>query len=82
MPLVGPVLKQKFESTIKEALDREFGTDHPEQHKKMAAAISDIAKDIVDAIHKDAMVSPGIPVTTAGPPAAHTGASIAPGKIL
>jgi hypothetical protein len=88
MPLVGPALKSKFKSTIMSGLKREFaGTGDPPfdpSWEKIAAAVADIASDIVDALHNDAQVAPGIPVVGAGGgiPGPMSGATTAPGKIL
>ena len=80
MPLVGPALKAKFKDSIMAGLKKEFGGtgDHEPSWEKIASAISEIAVDIVDAMHNDAQVAPGIP--TAGSPAAQV--TVGPGKIL
>jgi hypothetical protein len=92
MPLIGPAIKSKFKDTIYSGLKREFSAaaGKGDQYSgvadefwlKLASAISDIAMDLVDEMHQNAMVSPGIPVATAGSPVAQTGATTAPGKIL
>lgn len=89
MPLVGPALKSKFKATIKAGLQREFagtadGPPFDPSWEKIASAIADIASDIVDALHNDAQVAPGIPVVGAGGgiPGPMSGATTAPGKIL
>lgn len=92
MPLVGSALRAKFKDTIFSGLKRELhpvlgqGENYvPEADKfleKIANAIADIAVDLVDEIHNNAQVAPGIQVTTAGSPNAHSGATVAPGKIL
>ena len=92
MPLVSASIKAKFKDTIYAGLKREFspalskGDGYPgvadEFLMKLASAISDIAADIVDERHSNAQIAPGIPVATAGSPAAQTGATTGPGKIL
>ncbi len=88
MPLVGPAIKQQAEAQLLTAFAREFKDVYAANpgaaadHKKMAAAISDIILTIVTAIQTQAQVAPGIPVATAGSPAAQTGATVAPGMIL
>ena len=47
-----------------------------------AEAISEIAEDICQFLLTDVQVAPGIPVTTAGSPAAQAGATTSPGKLL
>lgn len=83
----GSALKQKMQARIISALAREFKEEmkaNPEAqkaHKKMAAAISDIAMDIVTMLLSEVQVqvTPGIAVATVGSPAAQTGATTAPG---
>lgn len=85
-------MKAKFKDTIFAGLKREFGSATAkgdgyspvaeEFLQKLASAISDIAADIVDEMHTNAQIAPGIPVATAGSPAAQTGATTGPGKIL
>jgi uncharacterized lipoprotein YajG len=90
MALVGPALKAKMKKSIEDGLAREFGDVSATegyggvskaQWSKIASAISDIALDIVEEITTKAQVDAGISVATAGSPAAHTGATISPGKI-
>ena len=84
MPLVGEILKKKMEARLVAALAREMKEEiasNPQaaaSHKKLAAAISDIALDIVMEILTNAQVAAGIP--TAGSPSAQV--TTAPGKIL
>jgi len=84
MALVGPALKKKMETALIAAFTREFKDEIKQNpsalasHKKMAAAISDIALTIVEELLTTAQVSPGIP--TAGSPAAQT--SVGPGKLI
>jgi predicted NBD/HSP70 family sugar kinase len=100
MALVGDKLKSKMQSTLEKSLKEQFAKDSKdnpkaeEMWKKMAAAIAEIAVDIVQTIQQDAEVAAGISLTvnpgipTAGSPAAQTtvgpgtGLTTAPGKIL
>jgi len=95
MPLVAPAIKSKFKDTIYAGLKREFtaavsqGQNYPpiadEFWLKLANAISDIAMDLVDEIHSNAMVVPGQAVmipATSPPGAPSAGQTVAPGKIL
>lgn len=78
MPLVAAALQKKMEATIKSALEKEHGKEaDPESHAKTAKAVSQIAKDIVEAITTQAEVAPGIPLANGFGPGATTG----PGKI-
>ena len=81
MPMVPMKLKKDIEDILVSALGREFSAEaeaDPDGHKKMAAAISDIAIPIVMMLLSDAQVAPGIP--TAGSPAAQV--TTAPGMLL
>ncbi len=81
MPMVPTKLKSDIEAILVSALTRELGPEaaaDPSSHKKLAAAISDIAIPIVTMLLTEAQVAPGIP--TAGSPAAQ--ATVAPGKLL
>jgi len=88
MPLVVPVIKQLVETQVLAAYQREFGSlqgNNPEaaqSWQKQAKIAAEIAGVIIDAILTQATVAPGIPVTTAGTPAAQSGATVAPGKIV
>lgn len=88
MPLIIPVIKQLVETKVLAAYQREFGDlqgNNPEaiaSWQKQAKIAAEIADVIIEAIQTQAEVAPGIPVTTAGSPAAQTGATVAPGKIL
>jgi hypothetical protein len=85
MPLIGPTLKSKFKDTILSALKKEFGSSELDPSLvKIASAVSEIAADIVDALHNDAMVAPGISIVGVGGgiPGPVSGATVAPGKIL
>lgn len=100
MPLVAEKLKSKLKETIEKNLKEQFAEDAKDNDKakvmweKMAAAISHIATDIVDALQQDAEVAPGIQVLinpgipTAGSPSAQvttgpgSGTTTATGKIL
>lgn len=82
MPLIEPKIKKELQDEIiKELKALSKGADKKTvsaSHKKLATAIAAaVAKVIVGAITKDAMIGPGIP--TAGSPAAQ--ATVAPGKI-
>jgi hypothetical protein len=90
MPLQSAAMKAKFKKRIEASLARnfpevgataEYGGVSKEMWSRIADAISDVAMDIVDEIQTNAEVTPGIPVATAGSPAAHTGITTAPGKI-
>lgn len=77
MALAGPKLQKKMEATLKSSFNKEFGKEagaDKTSHKRIAAAISAIAVDIVEALQKDAQVAPGIPTTD--------GATTAAGKII
>lgn len=81
MPMVPSKLKQDIEAILVSALTRELAAEagaDPSSHKKLAAAISDIAIPIVTMLLTEAQVAPGIP--TAGSPAAQV--TTAPGKLL
>jgi hypothetical protein len=88
MPLVVPVIKQLVETQVLAAYQREFGDlqgNNPEaaqSWQKQAKIAAEVAGVIIDAILTQATVAPGIPVTTAGSPAAQTGATVAPGRIV
>lgn len=92
MPMNPSALKSKFKTTIYNGLKSQFGgaaskgkdynKEADEQWQKMAEAISGIAADIILELQTNAQVMPGIAVATAGSPAAQTGATTAPGKIL
>lgn len=92
MPLVGPEMKAKFQSTIHSGLKRVFssasagGTGYDPisdaQWAKMADAISDIAVDIVNEIQQNAQVVPGQQVVTNGSPSTQAGQTVSPGKIV
>ena len=87
MPLVAAKMQKDMESRLQSAFSQVFQEEiakNPEAkkgHDKMAKAIAQIAIDIVTAITTSAQVNPGIPVTTAGSPAAQSGATTAPGTI-
>lgn len=93
MPLIGPLLKTKMQATIFAALQKEFQSDIAKggqyaadataMHKKMAAAISEIALDIVDEITSNAMVMPGQSVVGVGGgiPGPVTANTVSPGQI-
>ena len=81
MPMLPNKLKSDIEAILVSALTRELSEEagaDPSSHKKLAAAISDIAIPIVQMLLLDATVAPGIP--TAGSPAAQV--TVGPGKLL
>jgi hypothetical protein len=92
MPLIDAAMKSKFQDRIYNNLKKEFspsaskGTNYQpvadEFWLKLSRAIADIAIDLVNEIHQNAMVAPGQAVVTAGSPAAHSGTTVSPGKIL
>lgn len=90
MPLVAAKMKKDLETAILAGLMREHKDDikaNPkaaDAHKKMAAALSDIANVIVLALLTEAQIAPGIPVVGAGGgvPGPMSGVTTAPGKIL
>ena len=86
MPLVAAEMKSKMKTAIAQGLARV----HPDvlatagyadvskaQFEKLADAISDIAMVIVEEITTNAIVVPGIPVSTSGGP----GSTVGPGQI-
>jgi hypothetical protein len=84
MAMVPANLKKKMEATILSALAREFKSElkankaSAENHKKMAAAISEIANDIVNMLLTETQVAIGI--GTSGSPTAQV--SVSPGKLI
>ncbi len=88
MTIVGDVLKKKIEARLIAALAREHKDDikaNPaaaKGHKKLAAAISDIALDIVDMLLKECQVSPGQAVVGACSTGPVSGTTTSPGKLL
>ena len=71
MPLVADALKKQIEAILITALTRELGDEggsDPESHKKLAAAISDIAIPLVTALQTQALVN----VTTSTGPGVGT----------
>lgn len=94
MPLAGSdsLLEKTMTAAIFAGLQAEFASDVApsgsfaatlsQQHMKMAKAIAKAATPIVLHIVANAQVAPGIPVATAGGPAAQTGASVGPGVLL
>ncbi len=91
MALVASKIKAKYKQRIYNGLKREFSQytspreGFPpiadEVWMKLADAISDVAIDLVEEIHTNAEVIPGILVDTTGTPAHHTGKTVSPGKI-
>jgi len=88
MPIVAASLKAKMETRILNELKKAFSADgaaSPDAQKNWAAiakAVSASAEDICAMLLTEAQVAPGIPVATAGSPAAQTGATTSPGKLL
>ena len=88
MALVPATMKKDIEAILISAFTREFKDEvvaNPKAtdgHKKLAAAISDIANVIVLHLTTLCQVAPGIPVTTAGSPAAQAGTTVGPGKLI
>lgn len=80
----GAKLKKALEARIIAAMAREFkeemgvNKDAAKAHKRMAAALSDIAMDIVTMLLTECQVAVGI--QTAGSPASQT--SVTPGKLI
>jgi hypothetical protein len=81
-------MKKKMEAALIAAFSREFKDEIAQSptaaasHRKLAAAISDIAMTIVEELLTSAEIAPGIPVATAGSPAAQSGSTVGPGKIV
>ena len=86
-----PLITEKIKNDIKETVAASLARVHPdvtstagysavskEQFEKLAEAIADGIAVAIDAIKSDAIVSPGIAVSTSG----GAGATTAPGKIL
>ena len=88
MPIVEAKIASAMEAAIMSELSSAFaGPDAPpdgaDSNKKLAAAVAKgVAKILAQTLLADAQVSPGIPVATAGSPAAQTGATTAPGKLM
>lgn len=88
MPMVAAKLQKDLETAIYNALEKEFKEEGKKNKaakdawQRQAVALSSIAEVIVQFLMTDAQVAPGIPVTTAGSPAAQAGATTAPGKLM
>lgn len=88
MPLIAPVIKQKAKTAalnILKSKNAANGKDNPQAdktHEAVAEAISAAIEVVINSILTEAQIAPGIPVTTAGSPAAQAGATTAPGKII
>jgi hypothetical protein len=88
MPMVDAKLQQALETRILNGFKAEFADmakDNPDAEKfwkKQAKVIAAIAIDLVLFLQTDAQVAPGIPVVTAGSPAAQSGATTSPGKLM
>jgi hypothetical protein len=89
MALNPVALKKKMSTTIEGALKREFAKEmasnsaSADTYRRLAAAISDIAADIVAEILTNALVAPGQTVAGAwvGSGPAIAGATTTPGRI-
>lgn len=83
MPLATSVLQANLQRKIKSILDASFNENSDAETIKMKFAkdLSLAIADEIDAWIKTATitVNPGIPVATAGSPAAQTGATTGPG---
>lgn len=87
-----PIVEAKVSSDLKAAITQELKSalttkDSPSDiaasHAKLAEAIARaVAKVICSLLLKDTQVAAGIAVATAGSPAAQTGATTAPGKLV
>ena len=77
MPLVEPTISKEIVNFITAGQDDSLDA---ESKKKVKAFGDSLAKVIVNAIRSATVtVNPGIPVATAGTPAAQTGATTGPG---
>lgn len=88
MPIVEPKIAKTLQTALMSELKSAFAgpnapDDSMDSHAKLAEAISKaVAKVIANLLLTEVQVAPGIPVATAGSPAAQTGATTAPGKLL
>lgn len=88
MAIVAPKLKKDIEAAVLSALMSEFSEELAindkamENHQKMAKAISEVGTVIAQMLLTEVQVSAGIPVQTAGSPAAQSGVTVAPGKLI
>lgn len=88
MPMSPSALKQMMEPMILQKLTDAFPevADYSEQSaslQKLAKAVAaGVSEAIIPYIVANAVVAPGIPVATAGSPAAQTGATTGTGVIL
>lgn len=88
MPIVPPKLKKDIEDAVSSALAREFAEEASisdtasADHKRLAAAISDMGLVIATFLISEVAVAPGIPLASAGSPVAHTGSTVGPGKLV
>ena len=88
MAIIAATLKAKMETRIYNGLKAAFAADgkgNPEAEKnwqKQAKVMAAIAEDICEMLLTSVQVAPGIPVAVAGSPAAQSGATTAPGKLI
>ena len=87
MALDATVLQKKIEAALIAGFAREFKEEEAKSpvaiasHKKQAAAISDIAKVIVETLISSVQVMPGIAIVGTSPVGPVTGQTSSPGKI-
>lgn len=78
MPIVEPTISAEIVKFITDGQDDELSAD---AKKKVKAFGDNLARVIANAIKSATVtVNPGIPVATAGSPAAQTGATTGPGN--
>jgi hypothetical protein len=88
MPIVAAKLKAEINTRVYNGLKAAYAKDGATSETsdanwaKLAEAVSGIAIDICNLLLTEVQVAPGIAVTTAGPPAAHSGATVSPGKLI
>jgi hypothetical protein len=87
--MVAEKLRAAIETRIFNNLKKEFAAEGKgnekeaeKSWKRQAAALADIALDIVQFLQSDVQVAAGISVTTAGSPSAQSGATSSPGKLV
>ena len=86
MPMIDVKLEKDIQSAAESAIKDNFSKTadaDPDFVKALAASIAKaVAGPIVKMLTTEAQVAPGIPVATAGSPAAQSGATTAPGKLM
>lgn len=88
MPIVAAKLQKAMELRIYNSLKAAFSADAKDNPaadanwQKQAKAIASIAQDIALMLLTEAQVAPGQAVVTAGSPAAQSGTTTSPGKLL